>query len=169
MRKPTKKAPIKFKNYGEKDYQYELAMVRAYSDADAIANIILYRVDTIKSRVHNVYGEAKASEKKFLTPIDLNITLEIGDNKTEFIASNGIFRESFGNIKFGVYKDELEEKSCVINRGDFFTYFDGNKDRTFEITKVSNMDSNNSSLGYKATYILVEAVHVTKNVVDIIN
>jgi hypothetical protein len=164
-----KKSPIKFKNYGEKDFEYELAMVREYSDADAIASIILYRVDIVKSRVHNVYGEAKASEKKFLTPIDLNITLEIGDSKTDFIASNGIFRESFENIKFGVYKDELEEKSCTINRGDFFTYFDGNKDRTFEISKVSNMDSHNSSLGYKSTYILVEAVHVTKNVIDIIN
>jgi hypothetical protein len=33
----------------------------------------------------------------------------------------------------------IKEKSCIINRGDYIKYYDGNKDRFFEITKVSNM------------------------------
>lgn len=160
MRKPKKIAPKKLNFYLESDFTYELSLSREYSDSDAIAVIILYRIDTVKTVSNNIYGESKAKDKKYLEPIELNVTLEITTPETAYKSKTGIFDEKINKLIFGIYKQELDEKNCIINRGDFFKYFDGEKDRTFEITKVSNIDSNNSTLGYKPYYKLVESVMV---------
>ena len=164
MRKPTKKAPTKFKFYSEKDFNRDLRYSREFSTADAIAKIILYRINTVKTKSHKLYGESKVFQKEFLKPIELSVTMVVDDPTTKFMASNGIFNERIDLIKFGVYKEELDEKDCHINRGDFFIYFDGDKERKFEITKISNVESNNSTLGYKPFFTLIEGTQALDDV-----
>lgn len=164
-RKPKKQAPTPFTFYNEKDYQSDLMYSREFSNQDAIAKIILYRIDTVQTKTSNIYGEAKAKNKKFLPPIDLNVTMIIDDISNSFMSKNGINRENINLLKFGVFQDEMEEKSVSINRGDFLKYFDGEKYRIFEITKVSNINSNNSMYGYKPFFIEVESTMSLSNVI----
>lgn len=166
MLKPLKKTSTPFKYYGEKDFNYELALAREFSDSDAIAKILLYRVDYVKTQVHKVYGEAKASRKKFLTPIELNVTITVGDLTHEYLGDNGLSRQSPESVKLGVYKEELSEKNVVINKGDFFGYYDGEKERFFEIKNVSNIATNNSTLGYKPFFLTFEGVYVLRDAIN---
>jgi hypothetical protein len=164
-KKLKKQAPTPFKFYGEKDFLADQDYAREFSNQDAIAIITLYRIDSLKSVTSSIYGEAKAKDKKFLTPISLNVTMEMDKSENEYMAEVGINRENINMVKFGVYKDELDEKNVSINRGDYFKYFDGEKYRNFEITAVSNVNSNNSMIGYKPYFITCEATMVLNNVV----
>lgn len=164
-RKPKNKTPKDYKYYNQKDFDYELSLSREFSDEDAIAIIMLYRVNIVESKVHSLYGEAKNKEKKFLRPIELNITLNMGDTQTNFMNDGTLFNEEYSDISFGVYLQELEEKNCEINRGDLFKYFDGEKERWFEVETSENIKSNNSLLGFKPMYKKVTAVHVKEDVV----
>lgn len=166
MIKPLKKAPTSFKYYSEKDFNYELNVAREFSDSDAIAKILLYRVDLVKSVSHKVYGESKASRKQFLTPIEMNTTIVIGDLTYKNIGSDGITIQTPESITLGIYKEEMSEKNVAINKGDFFMYYDGDKERFFEITKVSNIATNNSTLGFKPFFITFEAVHVLRDAIN---
>ncbi len=166
MQKPTKKAPTPFKYYSEKDFVYEQMFSREYSDTDAIAIIRLYRMDIVKSSVHRIYGEAKPSQKKFLTPIEMNVTITLGDLEHNNIVSSGINRQNPSSVELGIYKEEMEEKNVTINKGDFFAYFDGERERFYEIITVSNIASNNSMLGYKPFYMTFTAVHVLRDAIE---
>lgn len=167
MRKPSKKAATKFKFYGERDFDIDLRYSREFSDTDATAKITLYRVNTVKTKSHKLYGESKVFQKQFLKPIELNITMTIDDPTIKFMSNGGVYNERIDLIKFGVYKEELEEKNCTMNRGDFFIYFDGDKERNFEITKITNVESNNSTLGYKPFFSIIEATQVLEDVFKI--
>lgn len=166
MPKPKKTAPVRFKFYSDVDYNLDLHYSREFSDSDAIAKIILYRINSVTTKTHNLYGEAKAKNKKFLEPIELNVTMTVGDITNKFTSKNGINRENIDKLTFGIYKDELTEKNNIsINRGDFIKYFDGEKERIFEISKVDNINSNNSTLGFKPFFITVEATMSLDNVI----
>lgn len=167
MRKPKKRPPVAFKFYTEKDYDFFLNLSREYSDNNAIAKIILYRINTVKTKSHSLYGESKSFQKEFLAPIELNVTMETSETTTEFMGKSSIYNEKINSLKFGVYIQELEEKNVTINRGDFFLYNDGEKDRQFEITKVDNIKSNNSSLGFKPAYVLIESTMVLENAIKL--
>ncbi len=164
MRKSKKQPITQYKYYGNKDYTYELSLAREYSDADAIAKIVLYRIDIVKSKSHSLYGESRLKDKRFLEPIELNVTTNIDD------ITGGLYNESIGIFKFGVYIQELEEKGNIeIKRGDYYKYFDGDKERVFEVTKSSNINTANSQIGYKPIYIIVEGQYLRdRNIEDLI-
>lgn len=166
MQKPHRKAPTPFKYYSEKDFNYDLMFSREFSDSDAIAVIRLYRIDVVKSHVHRVYGEAKPSQKRFLTPIEMNVTITIGDLEHNNIGGSGINRQNPSTVELGIYKEEMEEKNVNINKGDFFAYFDGERERFYEIVTVSNIASNNSTIGYKPFYMTFTAVHVLRDAIE---
>ncbi len=164
MRKPKKKAPTEFLNYNEQDWLADFEYVKEYSNTDAIAKILLYRIDLVTTKSHKLYGESKPKDKKYLPPVELSVTLNLDEIKTEFKAIDGLYREGVGIFNFGLYLQDLESKDVQINKGDFVKYFDGQKDRFYEVTTVTNINSNNSIIGYKPTYILVGATMVTENV-----
>lgn len=164
MSKLKKKSVTPYKFYTDKDLELDFQMGMEFSNDDAIAKVTLYRIDIKNTKTHNLYGETKAKNKQFLTPIELNVTineLEIEDN---FKAKEGIKHQNIGKLTFGVYKNELENKKCDIKIGDFISYFDGEKDRNFEVTNVSNIASNNSILNYKPMYMNVTCVMVLSDV-----
>jgi hypothetical protein len=164
MAKLKKKAPTDFTFYGEKEQNFFLELSKEFSNSSALAKIILYRIDIKNTKSHSLYGESKAKNKTYLTPIELNMTVISYDIDDKFVSKEGINSQMIGKFTFGVYKDELNEKNCEIKRGDFVSYFDGEKERNFEVTNVSNISSKNSMLGYKPNSIVVDCTMVLSDV-----
>lgn len=142
------------------DANYQEGLVRSFFGEIQNFTITLHRVDIVKSKVHRLYGEAKAHNKKLLEPIELTIVPTIGDSETNFIGSGGLYDERISEFSFAAFIEELEDKGAKINKGDFVSYNDGDVLRYFEITKSSNVKSNNTIAGTRPYYINVKCIHV---------
>ena len=162
-KKPNKKPREPFFHYNQNDFDYDTMMGREFWSVDSNFKVMLYRIDVVKTKTHELYGAVYKNDKKFLTPIELTITLNIGNTTNNFLSQNGIVNESLESFKFGVYLQELEEKNCHIKRGDYVKYFDGRVERFFEVTTASNIDTNNSAYGFKPLYKTIECIYVKKD------
>lgn len=164
MAKLNKKPITDFQFYGEKENNFFLDLSKEYSNSSAIAKVVLYRIDIKNTKSHKLYGETKSKNKTYLPPIELNITIIDFEIDTNFKSKEGIQSQMVNKFKFGIYKDELNNKNCEIKRGDFITYFDGETERSFEINDVSNIASKNSLLGYKPNSLIIDCTMVLSDV-----
>ncbi len=166
MRKPKKQEPTVYSFFGEAEWAMQKEWSREFSKTSGgVAKVMLYRVNTVVTKSHSLYGETKVKNKKFLSPIELQVSLSIEEIKTEYVSKGGIFKETVNGFTFGVYLDELEEKSVGINKGDFVKHFDGEKYHFYEVSFADNIKSNNSLMGYKPIYMLVHGIMVLDNVI----
>ena len=150
----------RFKFFNNIDAKYFEDFVKEFHSELQHFTVILHRIDIVKTKVHKLYGEAKAHQKKFLEPIELNIAPKIGDSETNFIGNGGIYDERINEFDFSVFLEELDNKDVKINKGDFVSYNDGDINRYFEITKVGNVKTNNTIAGTRPYYINVSCVHI---------
>lgn len=160
QKKSKSKPRDPFMFYHENDFNYEVSLVQNYYKTDSSFKVILYRVDIVKSKVHSLYGEAKAQDKKILDPVELTAVLNIGDVSTTNQSEIGISRETFESFSFSVFLSELSEKDVEIRRGDFILYNDGNSSNFFEITKTTNIQTKNTMYGFKPFYFGVQCTLV---------
>ena len=153
-----------FRYYSNEDFEHDLSYVQEYYNRDMNTKIVLYQIDTVKTKVNQLYGEAKAYDKKILPPVELTAMIEIGDVNSKNIGSIGIVDESYDSFKFSVFLSELNEKNVSIKRGDFILYNDGTVSNFFEINKVSNILSKNTIGGLKPYFFSCEAILQSNNV-----
>lgn len=144
LKKLKSKSTLKSGFYKEKDYQNELKQIRNYWTKDVGFRITLYRIDTVKSETMNIYGESKAKNKKFIAPVSLVVSFQIGATTNRFIAKSGINKQEYETFDFNVFIVELEEKKISINAGDYILFNDGQAERFFEITTISNINTTNT-------------------------
>lgn len=165
--KKNKSLPPKkrFMFYGEKEFAYFTGFVKEYYSISINFTIILYRIDVIKSKTSDIYGESRAKEKKFLTPIELNIAIDTIEHETFFVSKDGVFNDNLKDFKFGVLLDELKNKDCEIKRGDFVKYHDGSKERNFEVQISNNINTTDNDIGFKPYYTQITCTLAKENVV----
>jgi hypothetical protein len=136
--------------------------------------VILHRVNLNQTEVHKLYGQAKTKDKKFLSPVRLSVMVDVEDGKQEYYGPNpgGVTRDDTGNLRFGVYLAELEEKHTEINRGDFVEYnMSGEKRRFYEVDSANNVtDETKKTIGgFKSYWKLVTGVPVKEDVIPFLN
>lgn len=153
-----------FKFYDDKDFNYDMSLVDEFFTDDIRFKIMLYRVDVNKSKVTNIYNESKAKDKKFLTPVEINIATSEYAIENNFLTKGGIFNENIKEFKLSILMSELEQKNITINRGDFFKWNDGQVERVFKINSLSNINSDNTAYGYKPFYITLECQLSKENI-----
>jgi hypothetical protein len=142
---------------------------RHYIENDVVFRINLYRINIIESKAHDLYGQAKAKDKKYFPPVELHGIVDINDNEQVNYGSGegGIVREDTGILTFGVYLEELNENKTEINRGDIIAWNQsGEKIRYYEVHKASNVtdQTTNTIAGMRPYYKLVEAFPVKEDV-----
>ena len=169
------KLPVKRKNpikrnsmfFSGEDFDVEMGFSREYMEHDANQTIILYQVDLSKTMVNDVYKEAKKSDIRFKTPIELTCIYDIQDADTKAYndsISKGIYSKP-GNLTFSVLLTELEEKNCTIKRGDYVGIDITETQREYWVINndgKSQMISNKSTIFGKKPYYLT----FTANYVD---
>lgn len=118
-----RKVPIKRNNkfFGGEDFNLELDFATEYMEQDMNQTVILYQVDLEKTKVNDVYVEAKKDAIRFKTPIELPCVYEIQDAEVKSYDSKvikGVYANP-GKLVFSVLIKTLEENDCDIKRGDY--------------------------------------------------
>ncbi len=132
----------------------------------------MYRIDVIKSKVDDLYGEADPDEKVFQKPIKLRGIVDIEASDQRYMSDGGVARDDSGNLIFKVFTKELKDNDVEINRGDFLGYnISGERERYYEVANANlvNDETNKTIAGITAPYwIKVTCVPVKGDVLPFI-
>ena len=135
----------------ENSFDLDIMYGRNFLQTDNVQEVIIYKINIIETKVHNLYGQAKAKDKKFMSPVKISVMVNVEEGKQEYYGGNpgGIARDDTGNISFGVYLKELEEKNLEIDRGDIIEYnMSGQKNRYYEVESANNVtDETKKTIG----------------------
>ena len=106
-----RKNPIKRNNkfFSGEDYNVQMDFAKEYMEQHANQTIILYQVDLEKTKVDDIYKEARKSDLRFKTPIELTCVYEIQDTQMKAYSetiSKGLYAKP-GTIIFSVLLEEL--------------------------------------------------------------
>ncbi len=147
---------------------------RNFLETDNAQEIIIHKINLIETKSHALYGQTKAKDKKFMTPVRIKVMITIEEGKQENYGGNpgGIARNDTGKLIFGVYLKELEDKQLEIDRGDIAEYnLSGQKSRYYEIESVNNVsDETNKTIGgFKPYWKRVISVPVKEDVVPFLS
>jgi hypothetical protein len=121
--KIRRKNPINRNNlfFSEESFQFELELGRNYIEQDLNQTVILYEVDLERTKIDDIYKEAKSSELVFKTPVELNVIFDLDDAELKTYDKQqykGYYLKT-GQLHFSVYEKTLEEMGCDIKRGDY--------------------------------------------------
>lgn len=128
--------------------------------------VVLYRIDKMKTKTDDVYGEALKDGIKFLPPIELKGYVQIMAPENKQIAGNKINQVEPGNMRFSIYQRQLDELGVDISFGDYLGYYE-TEDRIRYYT-VNNdgrviSDNKHNYAGYKPYYRTIMASAVVDN------
>jgi hypothetical protein len=154
----------------ENSFDLDVEYGRNYLQTDNAQRVKIYKINVVTSKSHKLYGQTKTKDKKFLPPVEISVMVTVDNNKLEYYGSGqgGIARDDTGNIMFGVYLKELEEKELEIDRGDIVEYnLSGLKNRFYEIEDAQNVtDTTDKTIGgFKSYWKKVTAVPVKEDVI----
>lgn len=155
MKKKKQIIDLETQRYGmfmtESSFDLDVEYGRNFLRTDNVQTIVLHRINIIETKTHSLYGQAKAVDKKYLTPVRLSVMITVEDGEQSYYGEGvgGITRDDSGNIKFGIYLKELEEKQTEINRGDVIEYnMSGEKSRFYEVESANNVsDTTSKTIG----------------------
>lgn len=160
MDKDKKIIDLEEERYGlfmnDESYGLEMMYGREYLKTDVNFIIKIYRLNIVESKSHSLYGQARASDKQYFPPVRIHAMVDIEDNEHDTYGSDegGLVREDTGNIKLGIYLDELEENKIEVNRGDIIEYnLSGNRNRYYEVENANNVvDTSSQTIGGMTSY-----------------
>lgn len=166
-----KRVPVKrnTKFFGVDDFNLELEFAKEYIEQDANQTIILYRVDYSKTKVNDIYKEAKKDAIRFYNPIELPVVYEIDDAELKAYGNKiqkGVYSQT-GKLKFSILISTLEEYECDISRGDYIgVQIDSTHREYFTVTndgRVGSMSNKNTMYGTIPVARVIECASVDSN------
>ena len=178
MKKKQDNVDLEKNRYGlfmsEKSFNLDVMYGREFLRADNVQEITLYRINIIETKTHKLYGQSKPSDKTFMTPIRLSamVNVEDADQKLYGNGDAGITRDDTGNLRIGIYLQELQDKRTEINRGDIVQYnMSGMKPRFYEVMSANNVsDTSKKTIGgFKAYFKNVLAIPVKEDYTNLLS
>lgn len=169
MAKSNRRIPINRNNrfFNENDFELEIQMGREHIEEDLNMVVVLYRVNYQRTQKDDVYGESVKDGIKYDPPVELRVVPIINEpNNMAYNANNtGRFLED-GNLRFGVYQQQLEEKETDIKYGDYIGYTINEEDvRYFTVVNdgAKFHDNVHTILGYKGAFRTITCAPVDEN------
>ncbi len=158
----------------DNSFDLDIMYGRNYLQTDNNQTVIIHKINILESKSHSLYGQSKTKDKKFMTPVEINVMVTIEDGKQEYYGAGqgGISRDDSGNISFGVYLKELKEKNIEIDRGDIVEYnMSGEKNRYYEVESANNVtDETKKTIGgFKPYWKKIVGVPVKEDVVPFLS
>jgi hypothetical protein len=158
----------------DNSFDLDVMYGRNFLQTDNAQEVILHKINLIESKSHALYGQTKTKDKKFMPPVRLKVMVNVEDGKQENYGSNpgGIARDDAGNISFGIYLKELDEKQIEIDRGDIIEYnMSGQKSRYYEVENANNVtDETKKTIGgFKPYWKKITGVPVKEDVVPFLS
>jgi len=149
--------------YSESDFLFDSEIGNDYIKQDINQTIILFRVDQVLTNTSR-WGETTEEGIIYKDPIELNCryTIEKSTNKSHDVKQNlGSFQQK-GNLKVGIYLQELEENNVEITNGDYIgIQIKPDQMEYWVVTKDGRVDFDNAHtmFGTKLLYRSIEATH----------
>ena len=154
------------KFFGAEDYNLDLSIGEEWLYGDMNFTVVLYRIDRMKTKTDDVYGEALKDGIKFLSPVELKGYVQIMAPENKNYGNSKINQFEPGNMRFSIYQRQLDELGIDINFGDYIGYYE-TEDRIRYYT-VNNdgrviSDNKHNYAGYKPYYRTIMASAVVDN------
>lgn len=154
------------KFFGAEDYNLDLSIGEEWLYGDMNFTLVLYRIDRLKTKIDETYGETVSDGIKFLPPIEFKAYVQIMQPENKNVGNSKINQTEPGNIKISVYQKQLDELGIDINYGDYIGYYE-TEDRVRYYT-VNNdgrviSDNRHTYAGYKPFYRTITASAVIDN------
>ena len=174
MVKKKRNIDLETQRYGmfmsENSFNLDISYGRNYLQSDVVHEVEVYKVNVIKSKSHNLYGQSKPQDKVFFPPVRIKVMITIETNDQTYYGGNegGIVRDDTGNLVFGVYIKELEENNIDIQRGDYIGYnMSGIKTRFYEVENANNVtDVTDKTIGgFKPYWKKITAIPIKEDVI----
>ena len=154
------------KFFGEEDFNLEISMGEEWLNGDMNFTLILYRVDRVKTKTDDVYGETLQDGIKFLPPVEFKGYVKILAPENKYLGSSKLDQTEPGNLNVGVYQRQLDELGVDINYGDYIGYYE-TEDRVRYYSVVNDgrvfTDNKHTYGGYKRFYRSIIASPVNDN------
>jgi hypothetical protein len=162
------KVPITRLNkfFSEEDFNLDIELGSEWLHGDMNFTLVLYRVDRRRTTKDSVYGEVIEDGIQFLPPVEFKgyVQLETPENKD--MGDSKLSQMESGNIKIGVYQNQLDMLSIEVNFGDYIGYYE-TEERVRYFTVVNdgrvNSDNKHTYGGYKKFYRSIIAAPVNEN------
>jgi hypothetical protein len=143
------------KFFSEDDFKLNQQIGQEYLHGDLNMKLVLFRINTQKTDIDNVYGEVGKDQIKFFPPVEFNGLVKIEEPKNSTY-KNGLNRYlEPGNMVVSVYISHLEELKIDIKYGDFIGYPES-EERVRYYTVVNDgkvtSDNKHNMFGFKPYY-----------------
>jgi hypothetical protein len=164
----TNKVPIPRigKFFGAEDYNLDLSIGEEWLYGDMNFTLVLYRVDRLKTKTDDVYGETVKDGVKFLPPVEFKAFVQISAPENKNLGNSKINQTEPGNIRISIYQRQLDELGIDINYGDYIGYYETeNRVRYYTVNNDGRVTSDNRHTygGFKPFYRTIMASPVTNN------
>ena len=154
------------KFFGEEDFKLDQEFGTEWLHGDMNYTLVLYRVDRVKTKTDDVYGESVSDGIKFLPPVEFKGYVQIMSPENKYLGNSKIDQMEPGNMKVSVYQRDLEDLEIDINYGDYIGYYETeDKVRYYTVNNDGRVTSDNKHTygGYKPFYRTIMASPVTDN------
>jgi hypothetical protein len=143
------------KFFSEDDFKLNQQIGQEYLHGDLNMKLVLFRINTQRTDIDNVYGEVGKDQIKFFPPVEFNGLVKIEEPKNSTY-KNGLNRYlEPGNMVVSVYISHLEELKIDIKYGDFIGYPES-EERVRYYTVVNDgkviSDNKHNMFGFKPYY-----------------
>jgi hypothetical protein len=163
-----KKVPITRlgKFFGAEDFDLDINMGEEWLHGDMNFTCVLYKVDKVRNKVDDVYGEALSDSVKFMPPIQFKAFVQVMAPENKNVGTSKINQVEPGNIRVSVYQKHLDELNIDIEYGDYIGYYETeDRVRYYTVNNDGRITSDNKHTyaGYKPFYRTIMASPVGPN------
>ena len=151
------------KFFDQNDYDLDINMGSEWLHGDMNFTLVLYRIDKMKTKTDDVYGETLKDGIKFLPPVEFKGLVQISEAENKNYVNSRINQTEPGNMKVSVYQRQLDELGVDVSFGDYIGYYETeDRIRFYTVTDDGRVVSDNKHTyaGYKPFYrtIIASAV-----------
>jgi hypothetical protein len=162
------KVPITRMNkfFSEEDFSLDLGIGEEWLYGDMNFTLVLYRVDRLKTKTDNIYGETISDGIKFLPPVEFKGYVQIMAPENKNLGNTKLNQFEPGNMKLSVYQKHLDELGIDISFGDYIGYYETeNRVRYYTVNNDGRVVSDNKHnyAGTRPYYRTIMASAVVDN------
>ena len=154
------------KFFGDSDFDLDISMGSEWLEGDMNFTLVLYRIDRIKTKTDDVYGETVPDGIKFLPPVELKGFVQIMAPENKYLGNSKVEQMEPGNLKVSVFQRHLDELGIDIQYGDYIKYYETeDRVRFYTVNNDGRVVSDNKHNygGTRPYYRTIMASYVTNN------
>ena len=154
------------KFFSEEDFNLDISMGEEWLHGDMNFTLVLYRVDRQRTNKDDVYGETLEDGIQFMPPVEFKGYVQVESPENKDLGDSRLSQMESGNIKVGVYQNQLDMLAIDISYGDYIGYYETEtRVRYYTVVNDGRVNSDNKHTygGYKKFYRSIVGAPVNEN------